>query len=385
MPFSLPAWAQWRGHPDRPYTLGVEDEVMLLDPADWSLAQASDEVLARLACDAPNAQAETHASVVELATGVHGDVAGVVGELRELRGWLLGELRELGLAAAAAGTHPAAEWEETVVSNEPRYRVLEQTMRSLVRREPTMALHVHVGVPDPHQAIRLLNALRPVLPLLLALSANSPFSQRSDGGFASNRRLLFGAFPRTGTPRAFDGYADYVDAVDALIESGALPDPSFLWWDVRMQPRLGTVELRIMDAQSSLADIEPIVALIQSYARLVLEDGLTAAPAGPELLEENEFLAARDGMDARLIDPMTRRLVPVRELVDSLVRACRPHAAALGCARELEGTPRLAAANGARRQRSLVAAGTPFPRLVARLSEQFSFETPAVVRSPALR
>ena len=358
---------------------------MLLDPADWSLAQASDDVLADLARDSEtSAQAETHASVVELATGIHRNVAGAVAELRELRGWLLGELRERGLAAAAAGTHPAADWEQTEVSEQPRYRVLEETMRSLVRREPTMALHVHVGVPDPNAAIRLLNAVRPILPLLLALSANSPFSQGSDGGFASNRRLLFGAFPRTGTPRAFDGYRDYVGAVDALIESGALPDPSFLWWDVRPQPRLGTVELRIMDAQSSLADIEPLVALIQSYARLVLEDGLAAAPAPPEVLEENAFLAARDGMSAKLIEPVTRRLVPAGELVDSLVDACLPHARALGCAVELEGTRRLAAANGARRQRSLVTSGG-FPQLVARLSQQFAFETPAVVRSPALR
>src|SRR5215211_1187639 len=277
---SLPAWARWKSDASRLYTVGVEDEVMLLDPADWSLAQASDDVLAHLARDfAPSAQAETHASVVEVATGVQTDVAGAVAELRELRGWLLRELRELGLAAAAAGTHPAADWQLTKVSEEPRYRVLEQTMRSLVRREPTMALHVHVGIPDPHAAIVLLNAFRPVLPLLLAVSANSPFSQGSDGGFASNRRLLFGAFPRTGTPRAFDGYRDYVDAVDALIASGALPDPSFLWWDVRPQPRLGTVEVRIMDAQSSLADIEPIVALIQSYARLVLDGGFRRAPS----------------------------------------------------------------------------------------------------------
>jgi glutamate---cysteine ligase / carboxylate-amine ligase len=359
---------------------------MLLDPAGWSLAQASDDVLAHLARDfAPSAQAETHASVVELATGIHRDVAGVVAELRELRGWLLRELREMGLAAAAAGTHPAADWAQTEVSEAPRYRVLEETMRSLVRREPTMALHVHVGVPDPHAAIRLLNAVRPMLPLLLALSANSPFSQGSDGGFASNRRLLFGAFPRTGTPRSFDSYHDYVNTVDALIESGALPDPSFLWWDVRPQPRLGTVELRIMDAQSSVADIEPIVALIQSYARLVLEDELSVAPAGPELLEENAFLAARDGISARLIDPVTRRLVPVRELVDSVVGACRPHAVALGCEAELEGIRRLCAANGARRQRSLVASGAGLERLVAGLSDQFAFEALAVVRSAALR
>src|SRR5918999_1798157 len=145
---ALPAWARWNGDPRLRYTLGVEDEVMLLDPADWSLAQASDEVLTDLGrVMAGTLQPETHGSVVELSTGVHTGVAGAVAEARALRGWLAGELRGFDLAAAAAGTHPAADWEQTEISSAPRYALLEQTMRTLVRREPTMALHVHVGIP----------------------------------------------------------------------------------------------------------------------------------------------------------------------------------------------------------------------------------------------
>jgi carboxylate-amine ligase len=276
------------------------------------------------------------------------------------------------LAAAAAGTHPAADWELTEVSEAPRYRVLEQTMRSLVRREPTMALHVHVGVPDPEDAVRLLNATRSILPILLALSANSPYSQGRDGGFASIRRILFQAFPRTGTPRWFGSYWDYVESVDALVGSGALRDPSFLWWDARLQPRLGTVELRVMDAQSSVADIEPLVALIQSFARLALEGDFYPDPAGPEVVEENGFLAARDGMEARLIDPVARRLVPVRELLDDLLRECRPHAWRLGCLAELERIRPLADCNGAQRQRQSLSPDADFQGLVAGLAEQFS-------------
>lgn len=234
-----------------------------------------------------------------------------------------------------------------------------------------MALHVHVGVPDPHDAVRLLNSVRAIVPILLALAANSPYSQGRDGGFASQRRVLFGAFPRTGTPRRFAGYSDYVDVVDTLIASAALPDPSFLWWDVRLQPRLGTVELRVMDAQSSVADVEPLVALIQSFARLVLDGGFRPASSGPEVQEENGFLAARDGMEARLIDPSARCLVPVRELLDDLLRECRPHALALGCATELEGARRLAACNGAARQRAALRRGDGFPGVVAKLAADF--------------
>ena len=292
--------------------------------------------------------------------------------MKPLIGVTTSELRGLGLAAAAAGTHPAAVWTETEVSMAPRYRMLEDTMRTLVRREPTMALHVHVGVPDAQDAVRLLNALRSILPVLLALSANSPYSQRRDGGFACLRRVLFQAFPRTGTPRWFADYADYVDAVDGLVAPGAVPDPSFLWWDLRLQPRFGTVELRVMDAQSAVADIAPLVALVQSFARLVLEGGFAPVLAEPEVVEENGFLAARDGMEARVIDPVTRQLVSVRQLLEPLLASCRPHAVALGCAPELEEIGRLAACPGAQRQRDSIAARAGFEGLVAALAEQFT-------------
>jgi glutamate---cysteine ligase / carboxylate-amine ligase len=175
----------------------------------------------------------------------------------------------MGLTVAVSGTHPMTVWQETAVSHAERYRQLDDSMRVLARREPTMALHVHVGVPDPEDAVR--NGLRRRAPVLLALSAGSPFWQGRDCGFASTRTVIFQAFPRTGLPPFFAGYADYVEALDALFASGALPDPTFLWWDVRLQPALGTVEVRVMDAQSRVSEGTPLVALIQSLARLELE------------------------------------------------------------------------------------------------------------------
>ena len=138
--------------------------------------------------------------------------------------------------------------------------------------------------------------------------------------------MIFQGFPRTGTPRRFESYADYVGAVDALIGPGALPDPSFLWWDVRLQPVLGTVEVRVMDAQSSVADSAALIALVQGLARLELEGAPTDEAIGTEALAENRFLAARDGLDAWLIDPNQRRLVPVRELLaGQLTEGARHH------------------------------------------------------------
>ena len=345
---------------------------MLLEPSDWSLAQASDEVLAALSDElAAHMSPETHAAVVELATGIHSDVGGVVAELAWLRNRLADELGAIGLSAAVAGTHPLTVREETEVSGAARYRMLNESLRVLARREPTMALHVHVGVPAPEDAIRALNGLRRIAPVLLALSANSPFWQGRDSGFASARTVIFQAFPRTGLPRFFAGYGDYVETVDALIAPGAIPDPSFLWWDVRLQPALGTVEVRVMDAQSTVGEVAPLVALIQSLARLELEGGCSSVVPGAEVLAENRFLAARDGMDARLIDTAARRLIPVRELLDSLLADCRPHALALGCADALERMREIAAATGADRQRAFVAANGRLDKLVACLVDRF--------------
>ncbi len=253
-----PLWARRNDELGERYTLGVEEELMLLEPGDWSLVQSSDEVLARLSDElSAHTFPETHAAVVELATGIHPDVDGIVAELTSLRNRLAHELGAMGLSVAAAGTHPLTVREESEISGAVRYRALNDSMRVLARREPTMALHVHMGAPASEDAIRLLNGLRRNIPVLLALSANSPFSQGRDCGFASARTVIFQAFPRTGPPRFFADYADYVETVDALIAPGAIPDPSFLWWHVRLQPALGTVEVRVMDAQSTITEVAP--------------------------------------------------------------------------------------------------------------------------------
>ncbi len=367
-----PSWARWNDGLDQRYTVGIEEEFMLLHPDKWSLAQRSDEVLAGLSDElSTHISPETHAAVVELATGIHPDVDGAVRELASLRRRLSRELDAMGLTVAVAGTHPLTVRQETEVSGAARYRAIDDSMRVLARREPTLALHVHVGVPAAEDAIRVLNGLRRNVPILLALSANSPFWQGLDSGFASARTVIFQAFPRTGLPRYFADYGDYVKAIDALIASGAIRDPSFLWWDVRLQPALGTVEVRVMDAQSTVQEVAPLVALIQSLARLELEAETAPAPPGPEVLAENRFLAARDGMDARLIDPIARRLVPVREKLEALLVECHEHAVALGCDVALDGVQYLAAATGADRQRASAAGPGNLEALVAMLAERF--------------
>ncbi|HEX6620060.1 MAG TPA: YbdK family carboxylate-amine ligase, partial [Solirubrobacteraceae bacterium] len=257
---SLPAWSAWRaGSPSSAFTIGIEEEFMLLDPRDWSLAFRSDEVIAGLGpALRDRVTPETHAAVMEVTTGVHRRVADAAAELAELRWKLSRALARHGLRAGVAGMHPSAVGSDTVVSTHPRYREIGASMRVLARREPTLATHVHVGIASPRAAVRLLNRLRVHLPLLLGLSANSPFWQGRATGFASTRTTVFDAFPRTGVARAFRDYADWVGRVDALLRSGAIADPSLLWWDARLQPRYGTVEVRIMDAQTTIADVAAV-------------------------------------------------------------------------------------------------------------------------------
>lgn len=347
---------------------------MLLDPDRWALAQRSDDILPRLTpALVAHLAAETHEAAIELATSPHEDVDGAAREVIALRTTLAGELARHGLRAASAGTHPFALWWETRVSNAARYRLVYESMRELARREPTFALHVHVGVADPHRAIALLNRLRAHLPLLLALSANSPFWQGRDTGLQSARTSVFQAFPRVGIPRVFCSYADYVEAVDRLLRSGAFPEPTFLWWDVRPQPRFGTVEVRIMDAQTTASHTRALAALVQTIAHLELEEGYCSdrLMGAVEVLDENRFLAARDGMDAQLIDPVAERRVPAPQLLEQLLRVGRAHAEDLGCERALDSLSDLAREPGAARQRELEREHG-MPGLVERLSEAFA-------------
>jgi glutamate---cysteine ligase / carboxylate-amine ligase len=371
---TVPAWARWaEPHELGPYTVGIEEEVMLLDATSWALAHRIDSVLPRLPhAGSDSFTAETHGSALEIQTGVHARIGEAMAELGALRGELDAVLRPLSMRAASAGTHPFAVWQEIVVSAGERYQFVYGSMRELARREPTFGLHVHVGVPDPEAAIFAANRLRTHIPLLLALSVNSPFWQGRDTGLASARTPLFQAFPRVGIPRDFADYAEYVESVDVLIRCDAVPEPTFLWWDVRPQPRFGTVEVRIMDAQTKLADTAALAALVQAIVRAEVEGGEhLERPMPQEVLSENRFLAARDGMDAELIEPELGRRVPARELLADLVAVCRPHAEALGCAAELDAVIPLGERTGAQRQIEQARSLGSLPKLVQLLAADF--------------
>ena len=371
----LPEWAKWCPDPDlEPWTVGIEEEVMLLEP-DGSPSWRSEDVLRVLPeALAEHTRGETHGLALELATDPHETVAAATSQLRRLRAGLAEAVGGLGLRAAVAGTHPMVRAEDVQVSPGARYQYLHSSLRELARREPTFALHVHVAVPDPELAVRAYNGVRAHIPVLLALAANSPFTRGIDSGLASARTPVFQAFPRTGIPRAFDSYAEYAEAVDVLLRCGAIPEPTFIWWDVRLQPRLGTIEVRVMDAQTRIRDTAALAALVQSLVRLEALDEWAEPELShaPEVLDENRFLAARDGIRAQLLDPQRDRCVPASGRLATLVDACWPHARTLGCERELAMLAHLAGDPGATRQRAIASERTGLGGLLHVLQAEFS-------------
>jgi glutamate---cysteine ligase / carboxylate-amine ligase len=349
---SLPRWAEW---PEEPltglYSIGIEEELMLIDESG-RLSFRGEEVLESIADRMDFCSLETHAAVVEVETSPQPTVANAAAALGGVRNLLIEPLAALGLRAAGAGTHPLATWVETQVPEQERYQEVLETMRELARREPTMAMHVHVAVPSADTAIAALNGIRERLPIVLALSANSPFWQARDSGLASTRTSLFGAFPRTGLPPYFATYRDWAERVDFLVRSGAVPEPTFLWWDARLQPRFGTIEIRIADAQTRLEDVAALVALIQCLVKEGVE-GEIVAEARREVVAENRFLASRDGTQAKLIDLRSESLVPLSDWVHEVIETCKPHARELGCESELKRVSDLCRSNGADRQREI--------------------------------
>jgi glutamate---cysteine ligase / carboxylate-amine ligase len=341
-----------------PYTLGVEEEYMLLDAESFDLVQHIDTFLAAAAGHELEAQmkAELMQSVLEIATPVCRTAAEVDGELRKLRDYVTTVAREKSLRVGSAGTHPFSLFEAQRITARDRYRALVDQMQYVARRELIFGLHIHVAVDDPEKAIQVVNGLLVELPLLLALSANSPFWRGEPTGLSSTRQMVFAAFPRSGPPPRFHDYADYAEVVGQLEKTGCIADYSHIWWDIRPHPRLGTVEIRICDAVTRVEHAVALAAYCQALVKLYCERfdrGEEIRSYHRILTSENKWLAARYGLEAPLMDLETgrRNRVPVARLVRRRLEQLAPHARELGSERELEGIDDLVGnGNGADRQ-----------------------------------
>jgi carboxylate-amine ligase len=338
-----------------PYTLGVEEELMIVDQKTMELVPAIEEMIAAVPHETEGqVKPELIQSVLEIATDVCRTVGEAAGQLEELRRRVRETAEQKGLTIGSAATHPFAHWEDQRIVKRERYREILDMLGFVARQELLFGLHVHVGIDDADKAIHVANGMRVHIPLLLALSTNSPFWRGRPTGLKSSRTPIFRLLPRVGIPPRFDSWEEYCSRLDFMVEAGAVPDYTFLWWDVRPHPNLGTVELRSCDAQTRLEHTVALTALVQAMAKELAEHheaGYQLASYPKELLEENKWLAARYGIQGDLIDLPQATRVPTADLARRLVERLRPHARELGSEREFEGLEDLIAhGSGADRQ-----------------------------------
>jgi carboxylate-amine ligase len=343
------------------FTVGIEEELFLVDET-LALAPVTDDVLDAMRVDARAAGHDAYSAQIELRSPPGTSVADAVESLARLRDAALAA----GGTLLGAGLHPAGRFGDATLVEGHRYELVADQLRGLLRRTPESALHVHVGLPDERAAARAFNAMRLHVPLLVGLAANSPFWFGTDSGLASARFVLSRAYPGRCVPRAVRDIDDLEQLAAETLTAAGLPDGTFLWWDVRMHPRHGTLELREMDAQSSLEHAAAIAALVRA---LVLEaaDGGVPPDVPSEALDWASFRAARDGTEATVLDGEVTR--PLAEVARDAVRRVRPLAREAGDEDALDGIEKVLEENGAARQRAAYGRGG-MPTLLRALAEE---------------
>jgi carboxylate-amine ligase len=336
------------------YTIGIEEELMILDAETLELANAIEAMLEEPLVDGGEIKPELHESVLEVATKPCRDTAQAAEQLRGLRAAVREKAASRGYTIGSAGTHPFAMWEDQRIVARPRYRDLVSALRYVARQEIIFGMHVHVGVEGADRAIHVANGMRVHVPVLLALSANSPFWRADATGMASTRTPIFRAFPRVGIPPRYNGWDDYAERIEFMVQCGVIEDYTYLWYDIRPHPNFGTVEVRCMDGQTRVEHTLGLAALAQCLIKELCEHfdaGQQLSSYPYEMLDENKWIAARHGLEGELIDLPEQGRVGVKALARRLLERMREHAQDLGCEHELQAlNDILRHGNGATRQ-----------------------------------
>jgi carboxylate-amine ligase len=310
-----------------------------VDASTYALARDSGRLMDALGRDPASVRHDIYEAQIELSSSPVRDVATATGELSELRAAVIGA----GGTLMGAGIHPAAGFGDVSIVQQPRYLHQQDYLGGVVDRTPDSALHAHVGMPDPDTAVRACNGLREHLPLLHALAANSPFWHGADAKLASARFVLRRGFPRVEVPRAFRDFEDWEQSIEPMLAAGDLPDYTYLWWDVRPHPNLGTVEVRVMDAQSSLERVAGLAALVHGLA---IHEALSPRRdwLEREPIEESIFWATSHGLAAKLYSGDGLRSVP--DAARAALELARGHLRQLGADAPLDGIERILSEGG---------------------------------------
>jgi carboxylate-amine ligase len=312
-----------------PWTVGVEEELMLVDGQTYALVPRAHEVIAAAGLVPGEFKQELFASILETATGICANADDALRDLRALRSAACARAEELGLHIAAAGSHPESNPVREEIADAERYREMVDMLGVTARRQGVNGLHVHVGMPDAESCHRALEAVLPWLPLVLALSANSPFIAGEETGHASNRAEILAQLPRSGAPPPCASYADWEAVVAHFQRLGIVKDYTQFWWDARPHPRLGTLEIRMPDQPTSVERSAAVAALLQALCVTVLEDGGLDGHAPRAIYEQNRWAALRHGLRAELVHPVEDRMETAENLAAELVERVRPAARAL--------------------------------------------------------
>jgi carboxylate-amine ligase len=353
------------------FTIGIEEEFAILDPAILDLEHRFEEMQAACLRDellAPAVKGELIDTEIEIRSGRGETFAEAADQQRARRARLFGIAEEMGLALAAMGTHPWANYLDQHIIDTKHYRRLEADLRWVAQRNNTWSLHVHVGVRGPDRAVAVSDRMRELLPPLLALSANSPFLDHRDTGLHSVRTEIFTrTFPRCGVHEPFGDWRTYADFVRLLRDTDSIVEATQLWWSVRPHHHFGTVEVRICDAQTRGDESLNLAALISACVAQVaidLDEGTSPDPLRQREIEENLWRAIRYGMDGEMIDFRDRRVIPTRRVLEELVEWTEPARETLGVDVEL---PEL---NGAQRAYARFAEGAPIEEIYRRSVEE---------------
>jgi glutamate---cysteine ligase / carboxylate-amine ligase len=316
-----------------PFTIGVEEEFQLVDPSTRELAPAIEAVIGAAPNGSERIARELFQDCVEMRSPVFSNVGALASRLPALRREAAKAAQAAGVGLAASGLHPISDPFAQRFTPGGRYERMEEELGSVARLQIIYALHVHVAVPDGERAIRATNALLRHVPLFVALSANSPFWNGMDTGFAAARVKIRDASPRSGLPPTFRSWEEFEDYTNALVAMGNIPDFSWFWWDVRPHPRHGTVELRVPDVQAEPDYAVALAALTQCLVATADD----YAPEDARFVSENKWRAIRRGLDARFYDFATKVEKGAREVARDLVARLRPVSQDLGCEAELGG------------------------------------------------
>jgi glutamate---cysteine ligase / carboxylate-amine ligase len=321
-------------------TLGIEEEFQIVDPETRELRSRVSEILEDgKTLLGEQVKPEMIQSMIEVGTGICKDIKAARADITNLRSILAGLARKKGLEIVAAGTHPFSHWHDQKIFDNERYNLIVEENQIIARSLLTFGLHVHVGIADPDRAIQIMNAVRYMLPHMLALSTSSPFWVGKQTGLRSYRSEVFTRMPRTGIPDHFESGSSFQRYVSLLVETGCIDDGKKIYWDVRPHPFFPTLEFRICDIPTRVDDTIAIAALFQALVAKInglLDQNLTFRLHHKMLIEENKWRAVRFGLDGKMIDFGKGKEVPIRDLIRELLAFVDEVVDDLGSREEIE-------------------------------------------------